>query len=345
MTTLGKKEFMSTSARTEVVKNVGRRVLELASNSVAFNSFCEDVVQIMRNCFLKLGRCRSNSTKRERLWRAFHKQSVEQLPSKWKTLYTSLNIKGVADQLFDQTVNVVIYEELMKEHFVSCTGRSGPSRNCDHEVQLSKDEMNALRYASGYVVRKILKKYEKEHVRKRMGIKAEEFEMCLGNMAVAGDETEYTESTSEWFRRVDRGGLFPVNDETLTFFAAIEKVTRQHLPYQYTTETQKNVKELVMKKISEDCDVQFYWTLISQDIDDEEHAIELLQDIADMWITVRGFSLASTWLEECKHSKKTKVSKSKGLRKELYRNVNPPAQNAVHQEEEVEQREDLQNTK
>ena len=79
----------------------------------------------------------------------------------------------------------------MKEHFVSCTGRSGPSRNCDHEVQLSKDEMNALRYTSGYVVRKILKKYEKEHVRKRMGIKAEEFEMCLGNMAVAGDETVY----------------------------------------------------------------------------------------------------------------------------------------------------------
>ena len=57
----------------------------------------------------------------------------------------------MADQLFDQTVNVVIYEELIKEHFVSCTGRlSRNSRNCK-EVQLSKDEMNALRCASGYV--------------------------------------------------------------------------------------------------------------------------------------------------------------------------------------------------
>ena len=344
MTTLGKKEFMSTTALAEAVKKVGRHVLELPPSSVAFNSFCDDVVKTMRNSFQKVGRCRSNSTKRERLWRAFHKQSVEQLPSKWKKLYTSLNIEGMAEQLFDQTVNVVIYEQLMKEHFVLCTGR--PSRNIgnrDQEVQLSKDEMNALRYASGYIVMKILKKYEKEHVRKKLGIKAEQFEMCLGNMAVAGDETDYTECTSEWFRRVDRGGLFPVNDETLTFFAAIEKVTRQHLPYQYTTETQKNVKESVIKKISEDCDVQFYWTLISQDIDDEEHAIELLIDIADMWITIRGFSLASTWLEEYKHSKKTKVSKSKGLRKELYRKVNPPAQNEGQQEEEeeVQQEEDL----
>ena len=258
MTTLGKKEFMTTSttARTEAVKKVGRHLLELPLNNVAFNNFCHDVVKMMRNCFQKVGRCRSNATKRERLWIAFHKQSVEEFPSKWKKLYTSLSIEGMADQLFDQTVNVVVYEQLMKEYFVSCSG--GPSRNsrdCDQEIQLSKDEMNALRYASGYVVMKILKKYEKEHVRKRLGKKAEEFEMCLGNMAVAGDETEYTECTSEWFLRVDMGGLFPVNDETLTFFVAIEKVTRQHLPYQYTTETQTNIKESVIKKISEDCDV------------------------------------------------------------------------------------------
>ena len=47
-------------------------------------------------------------------------------------------------------------------------------------------------------------------------------------------------------------------------------------------------------------DVQFYWTLISQDIEKEDHAIELLLDIADMWVKIRGFSLASSWLEEYK---------------------------------------------
>ena len=82
--------------------------------------------------------------------------------------------------------------------------------------------------------------------------------------------------------------------------------------------------------------MQLFWTLISQDIDEEEHAIELLLDIADMWITIHGFSLASTWLEKYKKSKKVKVSKSRGLRKDLYRKVNPPVQTERHQEEEQE---------
>ena len=75
MTTLGKKEFMSTTALAETVKKVRRHVIELPPSSVAFNSFCDDVVKTMRNSFQKVGRCRSNSTKIERLWRAFHMQS------------------------------------------------------------------------------------------------------------------------------------------------------------------------------------------------------------------------------------------------------------------------------
>ena len=76
----------------------------------------------------------------------------------------------------------------------------------------------------------------------------------------------------------------------LVFFIWVEKVTRQHLSCQYSSEKRENIKQLVIKAISEDSDVQFYWTLISQDID-EEDAIELLLDIADMWVTIRGFLL------------------------------------------------------
>ena len=59
-------------------------------------------------------------------------------------MYTSLNIhvEGIADQLYDQTVNVVVCEQLIKGYFVSCSG--GPSRksgSCDQDIQLSKDEM------------------------------------------------------------------------------------------------------------------------------------------------------------------------------------------------------------
>ena len=91
--------------------------------------------------------------------------------------------------------------------------------------------------------------------------------------------------------------MFPLNDETCTFFVAVEMATRKILSMQYNTKRQENIKQLVMKAISNDCDVQCYWTLISQDIDEEGDDIELLLDIADMWITICGFSLASSWLE------------------------------------------------
>ena len=77
----------------------------------------------------------------------------------------------------------------------------------------------------------------------------------------------------------------------------------------------------MIKLITED-DVKFYWTLISQDIEKADHAVELLADIAHMWVTIRGFSLASSWLEEYK--KKAKVSKSRALQKDLYHRVNRP---------------------
>ena len=64
--------------------------------------------------------------------------------------------------------------------------------------------------------------------------------------------------------------------------------------------------------------MQFFWTLISQEIDGED-AIKLLEDIATMWVTIHGFSLASAWLEEYKRNKGVTVSKTKALRKKLQR--------------------------
>ena len=72
-------------------------------------------------------------------------------------------------------------------------------------MQLSKDKLNALCYTSGYVPMKLLKRYEKkgERERKKMGKKIDQFEICLGNMAVTSDETDFTQNTSECFHLVN----------------------------------------------------------------------------------------------------------------------------------------------
>ena len=103
---------------------------------------------------------------------------------------------------------------------------------------------------------------------------------------------------------------------TFTFFVVVEKVTRKHLS-QYCSQKYENTKDFIVKAITEDCDVQFHWTLISHIIDEEEDAIIVLEGLASMWVTIRGFSLC---LEEYKRSKKITVSKTKALRNTLKQN-------------------------
>ena len=54
------------------------------------------------------------------------------------------------------------------------------------------------------------------------------------------------------------------------------------------------------------------------DIDGEEQAVKLLKEIIRLWVTIRGFSIAGTWMKQYFHASKG-TSKSKGLRKELMR--------------------------
>ena len=106
-------------------------------------------------------------------------------------LSTDLMLRS--EQLFNQTVNVVVYEELHKQYFTAEASEIESYQS--EEVLLSKDELNSLRYACGYVALKLLKRYENK---KHLGKKGEEFETCLKNMAVAGEETNFTVYTTEW---------------------------------------------------------------------------------------------------------------------------------------------------
>ena len=49
----------------------------------------------------------------------------------------------------------------------------------------------------------------------------------------------------------------------------------------------------------------------------DDVATTILEMVVDLWITVRGFSLAGAWVEEYKITQKKTTQKSKALRKQL----------------------------
>ena len=94
-------------------------------------------------------------------------------------------------------------------------------------------------------------------------------------------------------------------------FSSIELEIRQHLR-QDSTVVEK-IKPELQRKISSNDDVLFFWSLLSANWEEEEsHA--LLEQIIDHYITVRGFSFASGWMEKYTQAQKKGTQKSKGIR-------------------------------
>ncbi len=115
---------------------------------------------------------------------------------------------------------------------------------------------------------------------------------------------------------VDRGGLFSVNNSTFSFFKAIEIKTQELLP-QHLAAKPNAAKHDLIKSIEEDDEVQFWWSMLAVDIPEKDASAELLKNLIDMWVTIRGFAVVSNWLEQYNVAQKQSVKKSKRLRETL----------------------------
>ena len=57
--------------------------------------------------------------------------------------------------------------------------------------------------------------------------------------------------------------------------------------------------------------------MLSTDVQDENTGQDLLREIVELWLTIRGFSVAREWMEMYKRCSSKTTKKSKPLRKVL----------------------------
>ena len=206
--------------RSVKLKELAEKILAKAADKESFDQFCCDIVSYMRKeITLTCKRLKATSSKRSRLlWSNFHKQRADPkgyMTLSWNKMMSNLGLNVESDCILMHAVFRKLFEGCLQEHFHACS--SATSSPSQVEVVLSKDELNALRYACGYVAYSLLRKFEK-----RKGDKYQQFVFCLGEMAVPGEGSNVLEYTSEWLSLVNRGGLFPLNDDTFTLFVEIE---------------------------------------------------------------------------------------------------------------------------
>ena len=122
--------------------------------------------------------------------------------------------------------------------------------------------------------------------------------------------------STAWVKEVDRGGLIYVTHDTYLMFFSMEMEVRRH----YVC-TDKHVScvispQRVISAVCKDVDILYYSNL-SIKLPNEDQKAELLKLIATKYITLRGFSFASSFMELYKQGSKKTTHKSKGLRKKL----------------------------
>jgi len=109
------------------------------------------------------------------------------------------------------------------------------------------------------------------------------------------NEDAYLDYTKRWIRAIDHGGLFRISDNVYVFFHEVERLVRKFL-HKLMTQDAEHSKQEIIDEVSSDCNVQFYWSMIANDLD-EDVGQELLVEIVQQWLTVRGFSTAGAFVE------------------------------------------------
>ena len=277
-----------------------------AGDNDALSDFCTKLLKAMCSILSAEGQVKPKALQEQSLVK-FHRLKLEKLPLIWQSLSAGLELPPV-NPFQQQAVNRHLFQRLVINVAKS---RKPAVASRTHRSQLTTEEDNAIRYVRGYVA--ILNKY-----RKLESANAVHFVKCLSNMASLGEESSYYEYTLEWLVNIDRGGLFYINDSTFSFFKAIEIKTQGLLPKNLAARgdvLDKSKNDLI--QIVDDEDVEFLWSVLSIDIPDEAGAAKLLNDIVNMWETIRGFAVVSNWLEQYKIAQKHTVKKSKRLRKKL----------------------------
>jgi len=242
----------------------------------------------------------------EKLWRKFFLlRSSQSFVDQWTQFLKTADVP-VKPVLF-QHLTDVLFRKLLNDHF--------QIHHVDvlTDTELTNKERGVLRYVAGYICRHLRQKLEREgHEFK------EEMTLCLLELVKGDDDTEQFGTDEEWTNLIDRGGLWHVKENTYQFFRAVEDVVRGILPKLVLPNAP--AKPEIIKEVTSDNDVQFYWLIATADFDVEDYEIHdtLLLKIVELYVTVRGFSLASGWLEKYKQRTKKSTQRTKSLRREIH---------------------------
>ena len=239
------------------------------------------------------------------MWGMYHEiRSSPSFAEKWRSLF-SHSIHSSASQSLIQFLTDKVFQTLIRIEYQMLDVSEQESNS-----SLSFEECNALRYVAGYVSRKIKEKLESSSDDRKNDLVLSLMEITMG------DEEDEDIGTESWTNRIDRGGLWHMNDSLYCFFYLLEETIRKHLLLENLGKQAPGSRQALKETILHHEDVQFQWAVVSSSIDEDVSDI-LKYRFIELYMTIRGFAYASSCLKFYKQQCKSNLQKKKALRKSL----------------------------
>ena len=142
-------------------------------------------------------------------------------------------------------------------------------------------ETNAICYATVYVPRSLKKKLTKS----TNPIKEDLF-LCLAELIDIDGSEPHVNNSTDWLKKINRGGLIKIKNDTFEVFMAMEHCLRLQINESSIPSFDDKVKEEIVSSP----DVSFVWSLLSSDWE-EEARNELLKMIVSEWVKIVAYTM------------------------------------------------------
>ena len=233
----------------------------------------------------------------------------------WSSVISSVGCSLFINTKESRVLLHFIYSELLKT--ILEIRNNHLDRNLEEisadKLKLSENEENILRYVAGYVPFSILKSIGQADFDDDIILLIHSW-----NIDQQGKDMGFLEYTKEWTNKIDRGGLFKVNDEFYIFIRRIENVARTILNRNLlVTYAGENLRTVLIEKFQKSKLINESWIQITRDIENSGSTEKLKKLIFNKWINIRANAFIKAWVDLVKYKYFENLNKKKDVTKTI----------------------------
>lgn len=194
-----------------------------------------------------------------------------------------------------------------------------PPKAAELDLKLTVAEEQTLRYVAGYVSFSISKFYARKST--EVGKAILQLVQSWKVQKDHGTENTFLAYTNKWVDRVNRGGLYVVNDDFYIFIRRVENAARtilnRSLMVKYRGE---DLREVLMNAFNASEGIDTAWSTLTRCVENEKVCALLKQQILKKWISIRARSFLKSWTQMVKRKNLHELSEKSepSLRKALF---------------------------